>query len=177
LTFSRTGKNDVEKVDVDALLRETVPLLETRARLQGTGVEVDLGPGSFEVVANRTQLQQVIVNLGNNALDAVGSGGSVRLGSRYGADGLTLEVEDTGPGIPEAIRGNIFDPFFTTKEVGQGTGLGLSLVHEIVHQHGGSIEVVDRQERGTLMRVTVPMIRAPQRRACGGGPGRAADAR
>ncbi len=158
LTFSRTARKTIERVDVNELLRGTATLLETRARTQETTLVLDLGNDSPEVLANGTQLQQVIVNLGNNALDAIGTGGEVVLCSQgSGAGEVHIQVRDTGAGIPADILPRIFDPFFTTKEPGKGTGLGLSLAHEIVHQHGGEIDVHSEVGRGTTMTVRLPV--------------------
>jgi signal transduction histidine kinase len=158
LTFSRTGNKTPERIDLHSLLRGTAQLLESRARTQDTRLSLDLAGDVPEMSASSTQLQQVIVNLGNNALDAMGNGGELVIRSRCSGTGeVYVEVQDTGPGIPEAIRTRIFDPFFTTKEVGKGTGLGLSLAFEIVQQHGGTIDVESELGRGTTMRVRLPL--------------------
>jgi signal transduction histidine kinase len=158
LTFSRTANRTIEGVDVNALLRASLQLLEPKARLQGTRIALDTSEEVSTVVANRTHLQQVIVNLGNNALDAIGGEGVVTLRSRRAGGSIIVDVEDTGPGVPPTIRDRIFDAFFTTKEVGKGTGLGLSIALEIVHQHGGALELHDGTGGGTVMRVALPLV-------------------
>ena len=85
------------------------------------------------------RLRQVLINLTLNALDATPSGGEVRLSAGEDSRGIWVTVDDTGPGVPTAVRDRIFEPFFTTKA--QGSGLGLSIVHAIVTQHGGTLEV------------------------------------
>jgi CheY-like chemotaxis protein/anti-sigma regulatory factor (Ser/Thr protein kinase) len=126
------------------------------------------------------QLEQVIMNLLNNAEQAVASikrGGTIVI--RSGSDGgeLYVEVEDDGPGVPPAIRERLFDPFFTTKEVGQGTGLGLSVSYGIVQQHGGRIELLPPRSgaEGSRFRVTLPIV-AGTEEVEAGSP-QAADAR
>jgi signal transduction histidine kinase len=157
LTFSRTAKTTVEHVDVNALITSSVVLLEARARTQGVQVVTELCADLVSVNANKIQLQQVLVNLGTNAFDAMAAGGALTLRTRKeDGENVVLEVVDTGIGIPEAVRARIFEPFFSTKEVGKGTGLGLSLVHEIVQQHKGTIEVSSEEGKGTMMRIRLP---------------------
>jgi signal transduction histidine kinase len=156
LTFARAAKKTVEPVQLNALVRDSSVLLESRAKTQAVRVEHELSSDAPVVVANQSQLQQIIVNLGTNALDAMGAGGTLTLRTRAAGAAACLEVADTGSGIPPEIRDRIFDPFFTTKDPGKGTGLGLSLVHEIVQQHGGSIRVESQTGKGTTMSVVLP---------------------
>ncbi|MBI2375500.1 MAG: HAMP domain-containing histidine kinase [Deltaproteobacteria bacterium] len=167
LTFSRTAKRTTEEVDLNALVRSSTVLLDARAKTQGVEIVQELDDAVPHLCANKTQLQQVLVNLGTNALDAMSSGGTLTLRTRLNGHGaVVLDVQDSGTGIPEELRARIFEPFFTTKEVGKGTGLGLSLVHEIVHQHHGKIEVVSGPGKGTLISIELPPTRAG-----GAGPG------
>jgi len=162
LTFSRTGRQSREALDFQVVVHAASQLLESRARVQDTAIHVDVGEGLPMVRGNRTQLEQVVINLGNNALDAMEKGGELTVRSRYSGNGeVHLEVRDTGPGIPADIRSRIFEPFFTTKEVGKGTGLGLSLAYEVVQQHGGSLDVESEIGKGTTMRVRLPIDAEP----------------
>jgi signal transduction histidine kinase len=156
LVFSRTGKSSSEPVDVEELVRATATLLDSRGKTQGVEVVCEVPSGLGPVHANRTQLQQILVNLGSNALDAMATGGTLTLRAQADGDGSVLEVQDTGSGIDEAVRARMFEPFFTTKGVGKGTGLGLSIVHEVVQQHGGRIDVDSAPGRGTRVRVSLP---------------------
>jgi signal transduction histidine kinase len=157
LTFSRTGKKTLEPVDLNALVRATLVLVDARARTQGVQIVQDFAEGLPVIQANKTQLQQVLVNLGTNALDVMKAGGTLTIRTRRTDQGeISLAVEDTGGGIPEDVRPRIFEPFFTTKPVGEGTGLGLSLVYEIVQQHQGHIEVQSQAGRGTTMMIRLP---------------------
>jgi signal transduction histidine kinase len=156
LTFSRTAKKTAEDVDPNALIKGALQLLDVRARPQNTKIELILDENIGVIRANGSQLQQVIVNLGNNALDALKEGGVVRLKTGRVGQGVFVAVEDTGPGMPRDVEARIFEPFFTTKEVGKGTGLGLSLAYEIVRQHGGRIEVETEVGCGTIMTVRLP---------------------
>jgi signal transduction histidine kinase len=102
------------------------------------------------------ELNQIWANLVENALDAVGEGGSVELSANRERDSVVVCVTDNGPGIPEGIRDRIFDPFFTTKPVGKGTGLGLDIVRRLVQRHNGQIELDSRPGK-TEFRVTLPI--------------------
>jgi signal transduction histidine kinase len=101
-------------------------------------------------------LNQIWANLVENALDAVGEGGSVELSAKRERNSVVVCVTDNGPGIPEGIRDRIFDPFFTTKPVGKGTGLGLDIVRRLVQRHNGQIELNSRPGK-TEFRVILPI--------------------
>ena len=94
-------------------------------------------------------IEQVLINLLLNAIDATPQGGAVRLGAAADPQGLRIEVRDDGPGIPEHIRNHVFDPYFTTKE--NGTGLGLPIVYQIVNAHNGAISVRSQKGAGTTV--------------------------
>ena len=157
LTFSRTGKKTTEEVGLGAVVRSSLVLLAAQAKRQNVCIVEELSDDRLLVRANKTQLQQVVVNLGTNAFDAMKDGGTLTLRTRVdGQAQVVLEVGDTGTGIAPDIQKRIFEPFFTTKDPGQGTGLGLSLVYEIVRQHEGSIEVHSEPGKGTVMSVRLP---------------------
>jgi signal transduction histidine kinase len=157
LTFSRTARRTPEEVDLNALVSATAVLLEARCRKQDVQIGLDLASPPPRLEAHRSQLQQILVNLGTNALDAMRGGGVLTLRTRSLQDyAVLLEVADTGEGMTDTVRERIFEPFFTTKEVGEGTGLGLSIVREIVEQHHGSIGVDSTPGRGTTMSVRLP---------------------
>ncbi len=148
-------------VDLVELAEETAGLLAVHVRRAGATLEV-VGEGRGLVVAgDRSRLQQVVMNLLLNALDAVDRGGHVRVVvAGEGRRRVELVVEDDGPGIPEEIRDRVFDPFFTTKKPGEGTGLGLSISYSIVAEHGGEILAERRPGGGTRMRVLLPAAEA-----------------
>jgi len=153
LTFSRAAKRTNEEVYLNSLVDSSLVFVEARARAQGVQITTLLSEDLPPLLGARTPLQQVIVNLATNALDAMPSGGTLTLRTKIEEAEVILEVTDTGTGIPEEIRSRIFDPFFTTKEAGKGTGLGLSLGYEIVQQHGGTIDVQSEVGKGTTMLV------------------------
>jgi two-component system NtrC family sensor kinase len=109
------------------------------------------------IQADSHQLQQVVLNLLTNAMDAMGGGGPLRIDTGVAANGVFLRVADTGPGIPPADRDRIFDPFFTTKGPGRGTGLGLSICQQIVEAHRGTIEVTDTPGGGATFEIRLPL--------------------
>jgi two-component system, cell cycle sensor histidine kinase and response regulator CckA len=170
LAFSRKEVAQRGPLDLNAVVTETEQMLR---RTLGTNIrlEADLAPRPGAVLANRGQLEQVLVNLAINSRDAMPGGGSLTLRTREvvvdqaaarSQPGLspgaytTLAVEDTGTGIAPELQERIFEPFFTTKPVGQGTGLGLSTVYGIVKQWGGYIALESAPGRGTIFTIYLP---------------------
>jgi signal transduction histidine kinase len=162
LTFSRTGRNSMEPLDLGRVIRDTVPLIDARARTQGVVIETRLDAPSIDTVGNATQLQQILVNLGINALDAMKTGGKLSFHAFNDGGATVIEVSDTGTGISDSVKPHIFEPFFTTKSVGEGTGLGLSLVYEIVKQHQGDISVDSTEGHGTVFHIRLPASQLAQ---------------
>jgi len=156
LAFSRKEAPTRHAVDVGRIVSSTWDLLR-RALPPGIRVECSATLGAI-VMADPSQLQQVIVNLVTNAAQAIGDcpGAIVISVARIGDEAL-LSVADTGNGMDEATRSRIFEPFFTTKSVGEGTGLGLAVVHGIVTGHGGRIDVRSNPDAGTVFEVALPL--------------------
>jgi signal transduction histidine kinase len=102
------------------------------------------------------KINQVIMNLVSNAIDASPEGGKVTITSASEGENIRITVSDQGSGVPKEIRGRIFDPFFTTKPIGEGTGLGLSISYGIVHDHGGTIAVGDAPGGGAMFTFAIP---------------------
>jgi CheY-like chemotaxis protein len=170
LAFSRSGVAERVAVPVEEVVRETLALLTAKLPA-GVVVEESLRTARAAVMGDATQIHQVLMNLVTNSVQAMPSGGTLRVsleaahidaprvattGTVEAGDYLVLEVADTGTGIPVGILEKIFDPFFTTKEVGVGTGLGLSLVHGIVTGLGGAIDVATALGEGTVFTVYLP---------------------
>ncbi len=161
LTFARQGPAEVATVDLSDVVRRTVLLLEYEVRLQQVELVSDLAVEPVAVRADRMQLQQVLVNLLTNALQAVTANPPDRprritVRTRREQDRALVEVEDTGPGVPEEIVPRIFTPFFTTKGPGTGTGLGLAIAYSIVERHGGVLSLRRAPEGGARFEVDLP---------------------
>ncbi|MCA1733873.1 MAG: PAS domain S-box protein, partial [Acidobacteria bacterium] len=156
LLFARRESSKRETLDLNQILGDLVAFLRrvVRANIRLT---VEPANAPLRISADRGQIEQVITNLAGNAIDAMPEGGSLSIVAGGDGHAAWLKVSDTGTGIPEAIRDRIFEPFFTTKEAGQGTGLGLSVVHGIVAAHEGRIDVECPAEGGTLFRVEFPL--------------------
>ena len=158
LTFARSSSGERAPVDLNHIVRETLLLAENQIAKGGVKVTTDLAPDVSAVLGDADTLQQVMLNLVTNARDAVASGGEIRIQTRRrDADRMIeLVVADTGRGIAPEDLARIFDPFFTTKPT--GTGLGLSLTHGIVREHGGTIDVESAPGRGTRFILAFPAI-------------------
>lgn len=159
LVFSRQTDAQMQIFNLNETLADTLSIIEAHARVKSVEIFMELGTPP-PLLGDRNQIQQVIVNLCNNAIDALPNGGKivVRTISRVIKDKreAILEIEDNGSGIPEELRNRIFNPFFTTKEAGKGTGLGLSLVYEIVQKHRGTIDLKSTVGHGTTFSISLP---------------------
>ena len=163
------GKATTLAEDLTAFVRPRAPVFASvemsavvaealEATLPPAGVEVSADLGPAEVTADRVQVGEVVTNLLTNAYQAVHKGGVVRVATRAEGSHGVLVIEDTGPGVDEAVRGRLFEPFFTTKA--QGTGLGLAIVRRLVESHGGTIAIDNRPSGGARVVVRLPE-RAP----------------
>ena len=110
------------------------------------------------IASDQSQLQQVFMNLINNAIDAIGSNGTIDIATQLDKDYINVTIRDDGPGITEAIQKKIFDPFFTTKQNGKGTGLGLSISYSIIEKMDGHITVESSIGKGTTFVVSLPVV-------------------
>jgi signal transduction histidine kinase len=161
LIFSRQMPAQKALIDINKLIAEGLYFVESRCAKQQIELIRDLDKNVQPVYADQAQIHQVLVNLVVNAVQVMPDGGSLIIRTRERGDHIDLIVEDTGPGMPEEVLRHIFEPFFTTKDIGQGTGLGLSVVHGIVTSHGGSIDVNTRLGKGTTFIVHLPVIKPP----------------
>ena len=158
LSFARKTDSRVQEVQVNQLIEEIVSLSEQRAKYSKVTIRTNLAEDLPAVRVSQSELQQVFLNLINNALDAMAKGGGIiDITSHIDGDFLIFEVTDNGPGIPEANLGRVFDPFFTTKPVGKGTGLGLSICYGIIKKMGGEIDVHSVVDTGTTFHVKIPV--------------------
>jgi PAS domain S-box-containing protein len=168
LTITRKEQREVKPVDLNATVRNALELLH-QSLPKDIEIVTQLADGLPLTQADPSQLQQVIINLAVNARDAMPGGGKLTIETSLSGVGgpstdgrtggmLKFSVADNGAGIDAETQARIFDPFFTTKEVGKGTGLGLYIVHSIVHNHGGHISVYSEPSHGTQFTIYLPVI-------------------
>lgn len=157
--FSRQTPSRRRPVDLDEIVREALSLLEGRFVKGGVEVELALDGALPPVHGDPAQIQQVLVNLVVNAVHAMPLGGALSVRTGCQGESVRMVFEDCGVGIPARDLEKIFVPFFTTKDVGEGTGLGLSVVHGIVTSHGGTIEVESQEGEGTRFVIDLPVSR------------------
>ncbi len=154
--FARLDESDLNEVDLNAGMGSTINIVLGHAKKKQVTIEQALNPLPL-VTCYPAKINQVIMNLLSNAIDASHEAGVVTIRTNVESGGVLIEVEDRGTGIEPAVRERIFDPFFTTKPVGVGTGLGLSISYGIVQDHGGTIEVDSTPGQGTTFRVHLPL--------------------
>ncbi|MFB3885208.1 MAG: ATP-binding protein [Thermodesulfobacteriota bacterium] len=159
LIFARKLPPRKTRVNLNQLVDEGIQFFESRCAKDGIEVVRSLSPDLPEIDADPAQLNQVLVNLIVNALQAMPTKGRLTIQTLTGKEMVSLIVEDTGIGMSEEVRKQIFTPFFTTKDVGQGTGLGLPVVHGIVTSHGGSIKVESKPNQGSRFAIQLPVMR------------------
>ncbi|MBM4015571.1 MAG: response regulator [Planctomycetes bacterium] len=167
LAFSRPTRIEAEAIDLASAVRALAPVLERQCG-EAIVVELDLAPAIPPILAHRTQVEQIVLNLAVNARDAMTRGGRLRIAvahdsataARPGApsteSAVVLTVSDTGIGMDEEVRSRIFEPFFSTKADGHGTGLGLAIVDAIVRERGGTIAVDSDSGRGSTFTLRFP---------------------
>jgi len=166
LDFSRQTKLDQEPTDINKLVKTTIGLVENEAIVNGINLVFKPAEDLPVRIIDRNQIQSVIMNILINAFDATSPGGTVEVstslsvsttGRTKGQKGVEISISDTGCGIPPEHLDKLFDPFFTTKEVGQGTGLGLSVSYGIIERHGGAIQVHSEVNRGSTFTIWLPL--------------------
>jgi len=152
-------------VDLNRAVRDTLSLLNFQMSKQGIAVVQDLDPRVPPIWARESGIRGTCMNLTMNAVQAMKEGGMLTVRTRHAGSMVTLEIEDTGPGIQPHHLDRIWDPFFTTKPIGQGTGLGLSITRQTVERYGGSIRVESRPGEGARFIIELPV------QGTGGGDG------
>ncbi len=165
LKFARKKDVTPEDLDLAVFLEEILHIVEKKALVENVRIDKELPPGRYRVHADASSLQQVLLNLVNNAMFAIreshGShiGGVLSIGLSKGEGKVAIKVEDNGCGISPENFQKIFTPFFSTKPVGQGTGLGLSICFGIIDKMGGSMEVESNEGKGTTFTIRLPEVR------------------
>jgi len=156
LSFARQKSVDQRRLDMRELLHQILMLTGHRMELCGVIPRVTLPDEPLEVFGDATQIQQCLTNLVFNAVEAMEHGGELTVAAGCDQGEVWVEIADTGPGIPASVMPHIFEPFFTTKSVGHGVGLGLSMVHGIIQEHQGRIDVEPGLGRGARFRMILP---------------------
>ncbi|MFQ5429745.1 MAG: sensor histidine kinase [Phycisphaerae bacterium] len=161
VNLTRPCKEKWEQTDITKCVEEAIQLVQFDRRARNIDVVFDLARSCPPMYALRGQLQQVVINLALNALDAMPGGGTLTARVKAVDGDAVISIEDTGRGIPATDARRVFEPFFTTKEPGKGAGMGLSLSYGIVRKHGGTIDFNSSRERGTRFVVRIPILLEP----------------
>ena len=159
LSFARKTDSRIKVVQMNDLINDAIGLAEQSARYSKITINTNLEENLPFIQASQTELQQVFLNLINNAVDAMDKkgGGTIDITSRLDEDNILINFADNGPGIHRNNLARIFDPFFTTKPVGKGTGLGLSICYGIIKKMGGEINVQSFNDKGTTFSIRIPV--------------------
>jgi two-component system NtrC family sensor kinase len=158
LDFSRTRAGEHLPVQVGEVLSSAARLMTHQRRGDNIEIRIDVAQGLSPVSGDEGQLQQAVIALATNAIDAMPEGGRLTLRGYGAGDNVLVEISDTGVGIPPENLVKIFDPFFTTKEIGRGTGLGLAVCYGIVTEHGGRLDVQSAVGTGTTFTISLPAV-------------------
>ncbi|MBQ36211.1 MAG: hypothetical protein CME04_07460 [Gemmatimonadaceae bacterium] len=161
LTFSRRAESagEMTVLDVNQVVLRTAQLMDGLLRSRHVEIERSLAADLPPVRAEGARIEQVLLNLVNNAIDAMPEGGRITFGSACQGDRVAIYVADTGSGIDQEHLDRVFDPFYTTKDPGQGTGLGLTISFAIVEQHGGAIEASSDPGKGSRFTLLLPAVK------------------
>jgi len=159
LSFSREAPLEYKEIDLNDILKSVISLTRHKIELQNIRLKIELSESPLRITGDTNRLQQGLLNLIFNAVEAMPEGGDLYVHSRFYPNHQCCEisVKDTGCGIPKADLGHIYDPFFTTKLEGEGTGLGLSIVYGVVKNHRGRIAVKSKVGEGTSFTLNFPI--------------------
>lgn len=163
MTFARPTSMNREPADLNAIIDRCVRLVQHQLQLKNIELHLQLNPELVLVRCDQGQIEQVVLALVMNAIDAMSNGGNLSLSTRRLADSndIQVEVRDDGIGMPPDVLSKMFEPFFTTKEHGRGLGLGLAISRNIVERHAGKIAVTSEPGRGTSFLITLPVQGKP----------------
>ncbi len=161
LGYARRMEPRAEAIEVNRIIDQTVDILKNYARNNSIDIRTELDPALPPTTGDGAQIQQVILNLVNNAIDAIGRNGLIVIRSEHAGDAIRISVADNGPGIPEHLQRKVFDPFFTTKNTGKGTGLGLWISYTIIEKMGGTMTLQSKPGEGTTFTITLPIVPPP----------------
>src|SRR5208283_4682332 len=158
LGFARRMDVTPIETDINETINEVLGFVEREMLYRNIRLAMDLGDKVPMVLIDKGQIQQVFLNIINNAIDAVNDGGLISIGTELkGRDTVNITIKDNGTGIPRETLKHIFEPFYTTKEKGKGTGLGLSISYGIITRLGGTITVESEVAKGTSFLIGIPV--------------------
>jgi two-component system, NtrC family, sensor kinase len=163
LGFARRMEHRLDDVDVNNVLDQTIELLQNHAQINNILIGKDFESELPIIASDQSQLQQVFLNLINNAIDAVEKNGLIEIKTQKEDSKIVISIKDNGPGIAEEHLKKVFDPFFTTKETGKGTGLGLSVSYNIIRKLGGTIKAESKPSEGAVFSINLP-IKIPEKK-------------
>jgi len=158
LGFARRMEATIEAIDLNQVVREVITYLENESLHNRIQVTTNLQDRLPSVQSDRGQLQQILLNITNNAIDAIVYDGIIEISTVGIKDFVQITIKDNGPGMPPKILEHIFEPFFTTKAQGKGTGLGLSITYGLIKKLGGTISVESTVGQGTVFTISIPII-------------------
>jgi len=159
LGYARKMEPRLEDVDINETLNQTIDMLENYSRNNNIEIQTNFVEYVPIIASDQARLQQVFLNLMNNAIDAIGKDGLIEIESSCDNSSIYISIADDGPGISDEMQKRIFDPFFTTKETGKGTGLGLWVTFNIIEKMGGTIRVKSEAGKGTKFTIQIPITR------------------
>ena len=145
-------------INLNSVVEEGLYFLKSRCAKADIELKCEFEQDLPDIEADINQIHQVLINLIVNSIQAIPDKGEITISTASGEDVVILSVSDNGVGISQEIIGKIFDPFFTTKEIGEGTGLGLAVVHGIIAAHRGTIEVSSNIGRRTCFKISLPIV-------------------
>jgi len=157
LSFSKPEEEKRRPVKINELVEGILLVMEKQMKEANIKMETHFDDGIPEVMASTNQMRQVMLNMFKNAKEAMPKGGTLTVITNREDNKVLIRIQDTGIGIPEAIKDKIFDAFFTTKQKVKGVGLGLSVCYGIIKDHGGEITVESEPEKGTTFTIRLPI--------------------
>jgi signal transduction histidine kinase len=159
LLFSKKQTGEFAIASLKSIIDHASQLVQHHCRISNVELKIQLPEGDISLMCDENQLDQALVALFVNAVEAMPGGGTIRVEAKSAShNNVLLTISDTGMGISEADLPFIFEPFFTTKKDGRGVGLGLSVVYGILERHGGSISVVSAVGKGTTFTLSFPRV-------------------
>ena len=160
--FAEMYPAEKKKINLNQIIEDSLYFFKSRCIKEGIRLELSLGPSMPEIYADPVQMNQVLVNIVVNAMQAMLDGGILSIETVHSGNEITITIKDTGIGMTKEILQQIFDPFFTTKGTDKGLGLGLSVVDGIIKSQKGKIEVSSKQGKGTEFRIKLPIDPGPE---------------